>query len=110
MTESSKVVQYVGFHATALGRDYAFSVREPGVQPREYTLTIANEAFESHRARYQDAAEICSLRLHQELASFGNRPPQAHYRISETDLDDYRNSHPAKTPGSPRKPKVPQHL
>jgi hypothetical protein len=96
MTESSKVVQYVGFHATALGRDYAFSVREPGVQPREYTLTIANEAFESHRARYQDAAEICSLRLHQELAVSTNDPAATHFGITDTELAAYdaRRSRP----------------
>ena len=103
-------VQYVGFEAQALMRVYNFIVRRDANEISEFTVAIGNEAFGPRGVRFQDAPDICSLRLHQELASFGNRPPQAHYRISETDLDDYRNSHPAKTPGSPRKPKVPQHL
>ena len=88
MIESS-VIQYVGFRASAEGRDYSFSVREPGAEPREYTLTIANEAFESHRARYQDAAEICSLRLHQELATSMNDPTTTHFGITDTELAAY---------------------
>jgi hypothetical protein len=88
MTESS-IIQYVGFRASALGRDYVFSVREPGAQPCEYTLTIANEAFESHRARYQDAPDICSLRLHQELAISTNDPATTHFGITDTELVAY---------------------
>jgi hypothetical protein len=85
----SQVIQYVGFRASALGRDYAFSVREPGAESREYTLTILNEAFDSHRARYQDAAEICSLRLHLELAMSTNDPAMTHFGITDTELAAY---------------------
>jgi hypothetical protein len=66
-------VQYVGFEAKALVREYSFIVRR-----------ALNEAFGSRRVRFQDAPEICLLRLQRELAVFGNQPPQAHYRISET--------------------------
>ena len=85
----SKVIQYVGFRASTLGRDYAFSVREPGAQSREYTFTITNEAFASHRARYQDAPDICSLRLHQELAITTNDPATTHFGITDTELAAY---------------------
>jgi hypothetical protein len=67
---SSKVlVQYVGFEAQPMVREYTFSVRELG-EPREFTLTIANEAFISHRARFQDGPSICALRLYTELQIF----------------------------------------
>jgi hypothetical protein len=87
-------IQYVGFHATTLGRDYAFSVHGPGAQPRKYTLTIANEAFTSHRARYQDAPDICSLRLHQELATDTNDPATTHFGITDAELDAYDSRKP----------------
>jgi len=35
-------------------REYTFNVREAGSE-REFTLSIENAAFVSHRARYQDA-------------------------------------------------------
>src|SRR5574340_1219957 len=92
----SVIVQYVGFEAKALVREYSFLVREVSSEPREFTLTIVNEAFDSHRVRYQDAPDICSLKLHRELAVYGNRPPKTHYRISETELDEYRDSHSPK--------------
>jgi hypothetical protein len=101
-------VQYVGFKAKALVREYSFVVRRALNQTSEFTLTIGNEAFGARRVRFQDAPEICSLRLHRELAVFGNQPPQTHYSISETDLEEYLSSHAPKTWGYPYKPKPPQ--
>ena len=109
MTENVDV-QYVGFKAKTLVREYSFIVRRASNETSEFTLTIGNEAFGSRRVRFQDAPDICSLRLRRELATFGNHPPQAHYRISETDLDDYRSTHAPKVSGYPYKPKVAQDL
>jgi hypothetical protein len=103
-------VQYVGFKTKGLVREYSFIVRRALNQTSEFTLTIANEAFVSRRVRFQDAAEICSLRLHRELSVFGDQPPQAEYAISEADLDDYRSAHAPKTPSYPRKPSVESDL
>jgi hypothetical protein len=109
MTENIKV-QYVGFKAKALVREYSFIVRRALDETSEFTMTIGNEAFGSRRVRFQDAPEICSLRLHRELAVFGDHPPQSTFCISETDLDDYRSSHAPSTRGYPYKPKVPRDL
>ena len=89
-------VQYVGFESKALVREYNFLVRQASSGTREFALTIVNEAFSSRRVRYQDGPDICSLKLHRELATFANQPPQSHYRISEMDLDEYRDSHASK--------------
>jgi hypothetical protein len=101
MTEKVDV-QYMGFEAKELVREYSFLVRQALNDTREFTLTIVNEAFSSRRVRYQDAPDICSLKLHRELATFANHPPQTHYRISEFDLDEYRNSHAPRASGFPR--------
>jgi hypothetical protein len=89
-------VQYVGFESKALVREYNFLVRQASSGTREFALTIVNEAFSSRRVRYQDGPDICSLKLHHELVTFANQPPQTHYRISEVDLDEYRDSHAPK--------------
>ena len=83
------VVQYVGFQAKALSREYTFQVREAG-EDRKFTLNIANEAFVSHRARYQDAPAICSERLQAELAAHSNHPAETKYEITGAELDTYR--------------------
>jgi hypothetical protein len=98
-------VQYVGFKAKALGREYNFIVRQALNESAEYTITIGNEAFGPRRVRFQDAPEICSLRLHRELAAFGDHPPHAHYRISEIDLVEFITSHKPSTRGYRYKPK-----
>ena len=93
------VVQFVRFEAKALVREYTFTVREATNEPREFTLTIANEAFVSHRARYQDAPDICSLKLRRELvtlATDANQHSKTHFRVSDEELDEYRTAHTHK--------------
>jgi hypothetical protein len=87
------IVQFVRFEAKALVREYTFTVREATSEPREFTLTIANEAFVSHRARYQDAPDICSLKLRRELATDAVQPSKTHFRVSDAELDAYRTAH-----------------
>jgi hypothetical protein len=99
-------VQYAGFKAKAIVREYSFLVRESSVDPQEITFTILNEAFTSRRLSFQNAPDICSLKLHRELADSANNPLKTHYRISETELDAYRDSHTSRAAQGlyPRKP------
>ena len=99
-------VQYVGFKAKAMVREYSFLVRESSIEPHEITFTILNEAFTSRRLSFQNAPDICSLKLHRELADSANNPLKTHYRISETELDAYRDSHTSRAAQGlyPRKP------
>lgn len=87
------MVQFVGFEVKALVREYTFTVREASTDPREYTLTILNQAFNERRIRIQDAPDICSAKLRRELATYANHPPNVHYRITDAELEDYRSSH-----------------
>jgi hypothetical protein len=89
------IVQYLGFQAKLLAREYSFHVREVGVE-REFTLSIANEAFLSHRARYQDGPDICAQKLQSELAAHANHPSQTEYVITSAELDSYRTSRAVK--------------
>ena len=87
------LMQFVGFQVKPLVREYTFTVREPLADPREFTLTITNQAFNDHRVRYQDAPDVCSAKLRRELVTYANHPPGTHYRITDADLDDYRSAH-----------------
>ena len=80
-------VQSVGFTAKATVREYSFLVRETAIDSHEISFTILNEAFTSHRLSLQNGPDICSLKLHRELADSSNSPLKTHYRISETELD-----------------------
>jgi hypothetical protein len=85
-------VQYVGFESKAQARLYRFLVhQESGT--REYTLSIFNEAFSSRRISFQDAPDICSAKIHRELAAFENDPPESQYKISEMELEEYQRAH-----------------
>ena len=90
------IVQYVGFEEKGGLREYAFTVRELSCEPLYYTLTIFNEAFVAHRARYQDAPDICSLRLRRELASSSNHPPTNHFSITDAEMLEYHDARKQK--------------
>ena len=98
--------QYVGFKAKAIVREYSFLVRESSIEPYEITFTILNEAFTSRRLSFQNAPDICSLKLQRELAESAKNALKTHYRISETELADYHESHSPKAAKGlyPRKP------
>ena len=100
------IVQFVGYEVLSLVRQYKFSVRESRNEAREFTLTIANASFDCKRAWFQDAPDICSLRLRRELAADANHPANTHFEITDQELDDYRGRHSPKPSTSPYKKKV----
>jgi hypothetical protein len=98
------LIQYVGFEAKPLVREYTFRVRHVAEDPSEFTLTIPNEAFCSHRLKYQDAPDVCSLKLHRELEASANHPLKNHFRITNEELEEYRSAHTTKSHRNPYTP------
>jgi hypothetical protein len=100
------IVQFVGYEVKARVREYTFTVREVSSEPRDFTLTIPTEAFNGHLLRIQDAPDVCSRKLHRELATHANHPPDTHFAITNAELEDYRSARAPRTPRSPfsRKP------
>jgi hypothetical protein len=47
--------------------------------------------------RYQDAPDICSLRLHREFATRSDHLPSARFSITDAELADYMEAHTPKT-------------
>ncbi len=99
------LMEYVGFESQDQGRQYRFQVRYASEDMREFTLTISTEAFDSHRVRYQDAPDVCSLKLRRELAANANYPSMTNFPITDTELEDYKVAHASKVPKSPYAPK-----
>ena len=90
------VLQYLAFETKGVLREYAFSLRELGGESSNYFVTIANEAFSAHRARYQDAPAICSIRLRRELAAGDRLTPFPTFSVTGVGLAEYSHTHKAK--------------
>lgn len=90
-------LEYVGFTAGDLAREYNFIVRSLSGELGEYIVSIGNEAFVSRRARYQDGPDICSIRLHRELTSSADSSPAGRLCVTDSDLLDYHESHAPKS-------------
>ena len=91
------VLRYVGFENKGAVREYAFTLRGSDGASSEYFVTIANDAFVAHRVRYQDAPDICSLRLHRELATRTDLPPSTRFSVTDAELADYKDAHTPKS-------------
>jgi hypothetical protein len=97
-------VQYVGFTTENGARQYRLRVHEGDIV-REFVLAISLDAFIARRARYQDAPEICFLKLQRALTEGEGTLPDAHLSISDLELEEYRTAHTPKPPK--RRPKPP---
>ena len=98
-------LQYVGFETKGSVREYTFSLRGLGGASSLYSVTIPTDAFSEHRARYQDAPEICALRLHRELAAHFDQPLSTTFSITDAELADYKDAHTPKAKPAYAKPR-----
>jgi hypothetical protein len=99
-------VEYVGFTTVRDRREYRLRVQEGGVF-HDFVLAISLEAFLTRRARYQDAPEICFLKLQRALAECVGTLPDARLSISDVELEEYRTAHSPKPPVRRPKPAPP---
>ncbi len=90
-------VEYLDFAATTAAREYRLLVRR-GTDVHQVTVAIPNEAFLSGRVRYQDAPDICFLKIQRELAAGedGALPARA-LSMTDQELEEYRVSHTPKS-------------
>ena len=94
------LVEYLEFRAGEAAREYRLRVRR-GADIRGVTVAISNEAFLSGRARYQDAPDICFLKIQRELAAHEDGTLLAReHQMTDQELEEYRISH---TPKGPRR-------
>jgi hypothetical protein len=90
-------IRYMGFECTSEGRSYRLRVDGAG-EPRLFTVMIPNEAFESRRARFQDAPELCFARLQRELGANPELPEGLDLLITPAELDEYRVAQLRRSP------------
>jgi hypothetical protein len=85
-------VEYLGFTATSLAREYRLRIHQ-GSEVHDFMVAVPNEAFLSHRLKYQDGPEVCFLKLQRALAEGEGRLPESELAVTESDLVAYRVAH-----------------
>jgi hypothetical protein len=100
-------MEYMGFKSTTQGREYAFHVRFSSQDSRDYTVTIASEAFISRRVSYQDGPNVCSSRLKRELTANPGVPTGTSFLIDQKELDDHKLGQTTEAPKRPYRPRLP---
>ena len=99
-------MEYVGFKSTTQGREYAFHVRFSSEDSRDYTVTIACEAFTTRRVSYQDGPNVCSSRLKRELTANPGVPTGTSFLIDQKELDDHKLRQTTEAPKRPYRPRL----
>lgn len=95
-------ISYLGFRATADGREYALRVTD-GVTPRFFVLLITHEAFASHEARYQDAPDLCFSKLSRDLEADPDLVPVPRVEVTVRELREYGAARERPSPGPKRR-------
>ena len=91
-------VEYLGFTTEGPARQYALRVRQPTGEVRDFRLAIPIEAFVAGRVRFQDAPEICFLKLQRALAASAEPLPGSQLGVSNAELEEYRAAHAPRSP------------
>lgn len=98
---ASTQVEYLGFTVGEMAREYTLRVTRLGGEPRAFTLVISHQAFLDRRVRYQDAPDICFLKLQRALSASSEDPPATHLNVTDAELEEYRIAHGSR-PGQRR--------
>lgn len=88
-------VEYLGFTTANGTREYRLRARS-GDESHDFVRAIPLSAFVARRARFQDAPEICFLKLQRELAAAEGSLPDSYVRITDSELEEYRVAHSTK--------------
>jgi hypothetical protein len=97
-------LEYVGFTVNGKTREYCLRAKLPDGEYRDFTLAILNKAFIDGRVRYQDAPDICFLKLQREMVAAGDSLPALHHQLTDDELEEYRLSHTPKPKDKHRRP------
>ena len=101
------MLEYTGFTALALGREYAFALHGADAPARSFTIVIAAAAFGPGRLKYQEGPDLCYGKLQAALAAEDlDGPVRPRQQVTESDIVAYRASGRAKA----RKPTEEQRL
>jgi hypothetical protein len=86
------IVRYMGFRATAAGREYTMQVVD-GASLREFVLLITHNSFAAREARFQDAPDVCSGLLRRALVADPELVPGACMAVTSQQLLAYQSEH-----------------
>lgn len=95
-------IRYMGFEADGDGRRYTLRVEGEG-GPRVFVLLIPHTAFSEHKARFQDAPDLCYARLQRELARDAALLPREPLVLTTEDLAEYREQQTKRSSERKRK-------
>jgi hypothetical protein len=101
-------VAYVGFKSIPSAREYTFRVIQADGTSHDFHIAVSNDAFLSRNVRYQDAAEICFLKLQRALIACEPGQLPVAQALTAGDFEEYRLAHAARTPARRLGPPVPR--
>ncbi len=92
-------IEYLTFTAGTAAREYHLRVRWGAEEAHDVTVVIPNEAFLSGRVRYQDAPDVCFLKIQKECSEGGEGSvPDRTLRMTDQELEEYKVAHTPKNP------------
>jgi hypothetical protein len=82
---------YLGFRATAEGREYSLRVTGES-EPRHFLLFIGHQAFASRLLSFQDAPDLCFARVQSDLSANPDLLPGHRRELTAEDFLEYHRA------------------
>ena len=98
MAKNFSQLRYLGMVSQPEYSEYGFRVETEDKSTRLLTLTIANSVFRSKQLMIQEAPDLCFQKILAELRNEAGDPFPEQIVISESDIVEYRASHPNTKP------------
>ena len=98
-------LRYLGTISKPEHTEYGFRVENPDKTVRLLVLTIANSVFLTRQLMVQEAPDLCYQKVFAYLQDATAGPAEDCIPISESDIANYRASHPnMKAHGKTKQP------
>ena len=95
-------IRYLGFRATAEGREYSLQVNGEG-EPRLFLFFIGHPVFASRQLSFQDAPDLCYARMQGDLIADPELLPGPCRELTAGDLIDYHRARQSPASGRRRR-------
>ena len=94
MSRNILQLRYLGMTSQSGHSEYGFQIENKDESTRQVTMTIAHSCFRTKQLMVQEAPDLCYQKMLADLTNENVQPIHNRVRVTESDIAQYRASHP----------------
>ena len=94
MSKNMLQLRYLGMTSQSAHSEYGFQIENKDESTRQVIMTIAHSCFRSNQLMIQEAPDLCYQKMLVDLTNEPLQPIKNRVPVTESDIAQYRASHP----------------